>query len=241
MAVASAVMPPAESMARSRAVMGFQLAAHGREYHTHTNVLQANATVTPVKTFSARLKQARELADLSQVALAKRAGLSPGAIGNYEAGTRDMPRDLLTLSAALGVRAEWLQSGKGPMRQEPLTQVAQPLSLSSVTLSSPLLEWGDLIMTTLPRAFKVAAPDDSMSPRLKAGQIAEFATGIEPRPGDGVLLRDAQGDCYIRRCRKLREGWEAYSEDSDVFPALPIGPGGLEVLAVLVSVEARWG
>lgn len=96
-------------------------------------------------------------------------------------------------------------------------------------------------MKTLPRAFKVAAPDDSLAPRLKAGQLAEFEVGLEHRAGDGVLLRDSGGDCYIRRCRKSRDGWEAYAEDSDVFPPLPIGPDGLEVLAVLVGVHARWG
>lgn len=95
-------------------------------------------------------------------------------------------------------------------------------------------------MTPLPRTFKVAAPDDSMAPRLKKGQLAEFETGVDFAPGDGVLVRDQQGNCYIRRCRRFHGAWEAYAEDFDVFPPMPIGPSGLEVLAVLVGLHARW-
>lgn len=143
------------------------------------------------------------------------------------------------VAAALGLSLEQLTALAGG--QESPTRLAQPLSLADAKLSSPILEWGVLTMKTLPQAFKVAAPDDSMSPRLKLGQLAEFETGLEHRPGDGVLVKDAAGDCYIRRCRRARDGWEAYAEDSDVFPPLPIGPTGLEVLAVLVGVHARWG
>lgn len=201
--------------------------------------MQANATFTVVKTFSARLKMAREAAALSQTALAKKAGLSPGAIGNYEAGTRDMPRDLLTLAAALGVRAEWLQEGRGPMNQESPTRPAHPLSLDAVKVSSPQIEWGALKMTKLPQAFKVAAPDDSMAPRLKAGQVAEFEVGLEPRPGDGVLVRDPEGEPCIRRCRRVKGEWEAYAEDGDNH--VPFAFGEDQLLAVMVGVHARWG
>jgi hypothetical protein len=91
----------------------------------------------------------------------------------------------------------------------------------------------------LPEAFKVAAPDDSMAPRLKAGQVAEFEVGLDPRPGDGVLVLDAEGEPCIRRCRRVRGGWEAYAEDGDNHLPFPIGTN--QLLAVLVGVHARWG
>lgn len=240
MACASAEMLPATSMARSRAFMAVQFDSHERECTAHTNVLQANATFTTVKTFASRLKYAREqIAGMSQVELAKKAGVSPGSIGNYEAGTREMPRDILKLSAALGVSPIWLQEGKLPIRQEIPTQPAHSLSLDEVRLSSPILDWGGLLMNPLPKTFKVAAPDDSMAPRLKAGQFAEFEVGLEPRPGDGVLVKDTEGQPCIRRCRRVRGEWEAYAEDSSNHLPFLIGPG--QLLAVLVSVHTRWG
>lgn len=172
--------------------------------------------------------------------LAKAAGVSTGAVSQWLTTTKTLKATSATgLSVLTGWNVKWWASGTGP-RETP-TRMAQPLSLADATLSSPILDWGVLMMKTLPKAFKVAAPDDSMSPRLKVGQLAEFETGLEYRPGDGVLVKDASGDCYIRRCRKVRDGWEAYAEDSDVFPALPIGSAGLEVLAVLVGIHARWG
>jgi transcriptional regulator with XRE-family HTH domain len=193
-----------------------------------------------VKTFASRLKHAREHLGISQVELANRAGISPGSIGNYEAGFREMPRNILKLATALGVNPMWLQDGKLPIRQDSPTQNAHSVSLEDVKLSSQLIEWEVVRMKAkLPEAFKVAAPDDSMAPRLKAGQIAEFEVGLELRPGDGVLVRDAEGEPCIRRCRRVQGEWQAYAEDGDNHLPFMIGPD--QLLAVLVGVHARWG
>jgi transcriptional regulator with XRE-family HTH domain len=143
------------------------------------------------------------------------------------------------VAAALGLTLQELNARSS--NQELPTGKAHVLSESDVRLSSPVIAWERVSMKTLPKAFKVAAPDDSMSPRLRKGQLAEFETGLEYRPGDGVLVKDPRGVCYIRRCRQTRGGWEAYAEDSEVFPPLPIGDDGLDVLAVMVGVHARWG
>lgn len=143
------------------------------------------------------------------------------------------------VAAAMGISLAELNDRSGS--QEFPTTVAQSVSLSDARLSSPVIAWEILKMKTLPKAFKVAAPDDSMSPRLKAGQLAEFETGLEHRPGDGVLVRDVSGDCYIRRCRKVRGEWEAYAEDSTVHLPIAIIAGQAEIIAVLVGVHARWG
>lgn len=71
-----------------------------------------------MSTIADRLKEAREEAKLSQPALAARAGVSPGTIGNIEAGTRRNPRELLALAAAVNVRPEWLRYGTGPRRPD---------------------------------------------------------------------------------------------------------------------------
>lgn len=203
--------------------------------------MQDLVMLTPVKTFAERLKSAREAVQLNQKELAARARLSAGAIGNYEAGTREMPRDLLGLAAALNVRAEWLGTGKGPRNRENPTQVAQAMSLVNTILTPQLLEWDALTMNPLPKAFKVAAPDDSMAPRLRTGQLVEFETGLDPRPGDGVLVSDGEGVRYIRLYRQGRHGhWEALADNPGYQP-LSSERDSLTVLAVLISVNARWG
>ena len=124
--------------------------------------------------------------------------------------------------------------------QEFPTPLAHQLSGTGPKLTSPLLEWGVIKMKAkLPEAFKVAAPDDSMAPRLKVGQIVEFEVGLELRPGDGVLVRDPEGTPCIRRCRRVRGEWEAYAEDGDNHLPFPFGSD--QLLAVLVGVHARWG
>lgn len=82
----------------------------------HTNVNQGGETFTDVKTIAERAKEAREALKpkVSQIELARRAGVSPGTIGNLEAGTRKNPRELLEIAAALEVNPEWLKTGKGP-------------------------------------------------------------------------------------------------------------------------------
>jgi transcriptional regulator with XRE-family HTH domain len=49
--------------------------------------------------------------------LARLAGLSQSAVASYESGERQSSRGLLKLAATLGVEAQWLDTGKGPMER----------------------------------------------------------------------------------------------------------------------------
>jgi len=123
----------------------------------------------------------------------------------------------------------------------PLHGQAQSVSLSGLKVASQVVEWSSLMRGTLPAAFKVAAPDDSMAPRLRTGQLVEFETGREPRPGDGVLVADNEEKPYIRLYVEGRQGqWEAHALKEGYRP-LESDRDGLKLLAVLVAVHARWG
>ena len=66
---------------------------------------------------ASRLAAARTELGLSQVDLAKKAGISAGAIGNIEAGTRQgTARVIQALAGALGITTTWLVDGVGPRK-----------------------------------------------------------------------------------------------------------------------------
>jgi len=72
-----------------------------------------------VKTFSERLRYARELRQISQKQLAKAVNLSQGAISNYETRVRESSRETLRLAMALQVSPLWLGEGIGSMEWQP--------------------------------------------------------------------------------------------------------------------------
>lgn len=81
-----------------------------------------------------RLKALRQEKGWSQLQLAEAAGVSQSAIGNIESGQRKRPRDLVSIGAALGVSAEWLETGKSESERPPLRLVGadQPPTVRDV-------------------------------------------------------------------------------------------------------------
>ena len=111
-----------------------------------TFVNQEGDAITLVNSISERMKSARKDAGLSQVRLADIVKVSPGAIGNIEAGIRQNPRELLAIADALGVNPNWLKTGKGPRSagfssQSPL-QIQGSTENSEQPIGVPLLAVG---------------------------------------------------------------------------------------------------
>lgn len=71
-----------------------------------------------MNTIGARMRTIREELNLSQRDLADLAKVSQSTIGNVEAGLRDQPRKLNAIAEILGVNPLWLETGKGPIRNE---------------------------------------------------------------------------------------------------------------------------
>ena len=71
-----------------------------------------------MKTFSERLNAAMNAAGLSQAQLADMVGVSQPAIQKMAAGKTSGSRKMVELARALGVQAEWLSNGSGPMRND---------------------------------------------------------------------------------------------------------------------------
>lgn len=87
-----------------------------------------------VKTFSDRLKHARQLRGFTQHDLARVSGVSQSAIGSYESGQRQTSRSGRRLAQALDVDPDWLETGVGDMavreRVSPHTLMEPPLPAS---------------------------------------------------------------------------------------------------------------
>jgi DNA-binding XRE family transcriptional regulator len=138
----------------------------------------------------------------------------------------------------LGITAIVTSSTSAPRKRPSL---AHSVSQSNVKLAAKQLDWGALMEGELPATFEVAVPDDAMAPRVRAGQIVKFDTRETPRPGDGVLVVDSNGEWFFRLYRQGRRGaWEAAAENA-AFETLQADRDGLKVVAVLVGVQARWG
>lgn len=68
-----------------------------------------------MNTLAQRLKYARELANLSQQEVAKRANISQPTYFKIENGSTLKPRNILEIARALKVNAHWLATGEGEM------------------------------------------------------------------------------------------------------------------------------
>lgn len=81
-----------------------------------------------IQTLGLRLKTARKLRNLSQVGLARAAGLKQPSISELESGeTKEISGPtLIAICTALNVRPAWLVTGKEPM--EPTVEVAPGLA-----------------------------------------------------------------------------------------------------------------
>jgi hypothetical protein len=125
-------------------------------------------------------------------------------------------------------------------------------------LKLPLLSWGqvDLMLETNiyiagldgvsfvdaesetvgPRTKFLIMPDDSMSPRIEKGDRLTVEPDWAAEPGEIALLRDQQGEHYIRRIKSIRSGhFIAEPENSAAFESLDSAAFGLVIVGVVVA------
>lgn len=172
--------------------------------------------------------------------LAAKIGVTDQNITNWK--KRGLPADKLAAAAqALGCSVDFLLGRSDSVQpQVGVPLVAHPVILDTFTVV-PTINWESLVDTVaLPDVFKLAAPDTSMAPKVPQGTLVEFTRSLQPRPGDGVLVKDRDGHHYVRVYREKRPGhWEAYAIN-DAYSPLDSQADGLTVVAVLTAVAGRW-
>lgn len=225
--------------------------------------MQYIGTITLVNTIAERMKEARERAGLSQPALAERAGVSQGTIGNIESGIRKRPRELLAIAAALGVSPEWLENGKdsgasvhapvlapesgAPAIRVPLLANAGSMGpgtdiqhddvlVGHISLSE---QWvaRRLQPTSVAALRFIHAYGDSMHPTFEDGDVLLVDTGMrDPKAIDGVYVMAANDRVYIKRVRQRMDGVVEISSDNPTVKTVDVlnGDHSVDVLGRVV-------
>lgn len=150
-----------------------------------------------------------------------------------------------------GFSALWLAKGMGPKRAANWTppqhapkgvivsSVAQDLSQPQFDDDPTTCTWEFILSTAasgLPKRFKLAMPDDALSPHTPRGVVLIFSTGQEPIFGHGVLVEDAAGQRYVRRYAQGPAGRWIADVHNNAYLALDSAEG-LKVLAVVTGRE----
>lgn len=134
-----------------------------------------------MKTFSERINAAMSAAGLSQAQLADMVGVSQPAVQKMAAGKTSGSRKMVELARALGVQAEWLSTGSGPMRADG-QQPAAP------------------VVTTPSNAYRVEVMNLSVSagPGTVNSEFVEVLRSVEYSPEDARLMFDGRKQEQVR-------------------------------------------
>lgn len=221
--------------------MGVSL-KHERDIATNTNVMQGSRLITNVKTFAERLMWARERRVWTQAQLAKEAGMSQSAIGNYESGVRDSSRKVVKLAQTLGVRAEWLANGHGdplpapasvgslepgpelkPSRAIPIVGVARGGPEGHINIDAWPEGQGESYVslpTADPEAYVLKVRGDSMRPRIKSGEFIVVEPNMEAQQGDEVVVKLLDDGLIVKELLWIRDGEVSLGSVNDAVPPI---------------------
>ncbi|ALX94850.1 repressor [Serratia fonticola] len=171
-----------------------------------------------MKTFADRLNAAMAAANISQGQLAEAIGISQPAVQKMTSGKTKASKKILEIAGALGVRAEWLSTGSGAMRDE----VVSPHHPDSTI--PPESEWGTVDAW------------DSKTPLSKDDVEVPFLKDIEFACGDGRVPEEDYNGYKIRFSKATLRRVGANTDGSGVicFPATgnsmePVIPDGATV------------
>lgn len=200
-------------------------------------MIKFSSLITDVITIAERLKDAREVADLTQEQLAAKAGVSQGTIANVESGMRKNPRELMAIAKAAKVSAEWLKSGKGPraiddsnvataqigVRRIPLIDYVQAGIWTEVADSLQPGDAEDWLLTDLDlsgAAFALQIKGESMRPDFTPGDRVIIDPDVQPQAGDFVVAKNGEEEATFKKYR-VRGTDDA---GSTIFELVPLNP-----------------
>ena len=182
-------------------------------------------------TVGERIRRARVDAKLSQMALAKKLGVTRNAVSIWEAGGSPSSDHLREAAVVLGVNLEWLATARGPQRGGRVSG----LRLLGTVAAGSWLEVPEVQENLLDRV--PVAPDTRYSAdaqyalRVRGNSIDKLApdgsiiacvdiaaAGIEPRVDNLVCVERRRGslvETSVKRVKRGRKGLELWPESND--------------------------
>lgn len=237
---------------------------HNSNVYNNTFVIDNHGKISFVKTFAERLKASRETAKITQTELAKRVGLVQGAIAQMENGRNAGSRHIGKIADTLGVRALWLETGKGPQQASntiigpdikgrvPLISWVQAGDWASIVDNFAPGEADEWVETTVPihkHTFALRVNGDSMTD--PTGREPTFPHGtkiiVEPDLADspdnlvGCLVIIRAGDDQEATFKQLvRDGGRFYLKPlNPQYPIMPL-PDDAIICGVVREKNVRY-
>lgn len=182
--------------------------------------------LTYMSTLSERIKMALDAAGIDQSELARHIGVSSVAVNNWCTGATKSIKgiNLLKASGRLGVNAEWLSSGVGPMkadgapptfdqnvvpapigtRQIPIIDYVQAGTWTAVADPFPPGAAYEYVLTDLDlsgAAFGLRVKGRSMAPEFSEGDVIIIDPEVSPAPGDFVVAKNGGQEATFKKYR----------------------------------------
>ena len=133
--------------------------------------------------------------------LAKSMNISAQRLGAWKNHRGVSKQGAIEAERLYGCSVSWIMEG---IENPPQTgkSISSGSLLNGSTVGPQLITWERIMGGDLPEVFRVAMPDDAMAPDAEMGWEVEFvraSQGNNGKPGQGVLVRDPQGNVYFRR------------------------------------------
>ena len=174
-------------------------------------------------TVGGRIRAEREAQGVGRAALARAAGIAVSTLSDLELGLSKSTTALHRIAAHLGLRVEWLETGRGAKHPKPpasdtewgeVLGYAQAVGLGAGAEAQEYAETHKLKFRTASLARKRLRPEglrvmygegDSMLPRIHPGDAILFDT-TDLTPSDGtIFVVQWKGEIYAKRAEILDE------------------------------------
>lgn len=195
------------------------------------------------------IREGRAKLGLSEEEFAKRAGVTRGAVQQWEkeGGTAPRRKNQPAVAALLGISVAQLMSGDANTSAGPEVRGVVPL-LSEVQAGSykehvDNFHPGDGGMESIPTSvpvkrhtFALRVTGDSMEPDFLAGAVLIVEPEMEPNPGDYVIAKNADNETTFKQLVKDGGDWYLKPLNSR-YPIKPLGTA--RIIGVVRAVERR--